>query len=130
MEYVPVASYSLEILSPEVKLHKIHGSVSKVGRCGHVSSFLQCPCHSAPDIKYTNGGQVPSPLPCVPAEESYQDSSGYAREEPTFNWKRMGRGPHARRKRNRALRSPAALVADKWQIRATTSRNWRLAAGG
>lgn len=85
MEYVPVASYSLEILSPEVKLHKIHGRVSKVGRCGHVSSFLQCPCHSAPDIECTNGGQVPSPLPCVPAEESYQDSSGYAREEPTFN---------------------------------------------
>jgi hypothetical protein len=22
------------------------------------------------------------------------------------------------------------LLADKWQIRATTSRNWRLAAGG
>ena len=85
MEYVPVASYSLEILSPEVKLHKIHGSVSKVWRCGHVSSFLQCPCHSAPDIKYTNGGQVPSPLPCVLAEKSYQDSSGYACKEPTFN---------------------------------------------
>lgn len=85
MEYVPLASYSLEILSPEVKLHKIHGSVSKVWRCGHVSSFLQCPCHSAPDIKYTNGGQVPSPLPCVLAEKSYQDSSGYARKEPTFN---------------------------------------------